>query len=116
MKRPILYVCAPYQTRTHEEALETDKAIGHALQLGWAPVFAPYLLNRFICEEEPSEREMALDCCMSLLEGSDAVLVVGDRRTNGMWKELARWERIRFNRREPSVLYWPCLRAPSGAA
>ena len=92
--KPVLYVCAPFATRTLAEAALTDAAIRGALELGYVPVFAPYLYDRVISDTFPSERELALQACEVLIAKSDAFLVVGDRLTAGMERDLAAWRKL----------------------
>jgi hypothetical protein len=99
MNRPLLYLCAPFATRTPDEAVATNQAIVRAVALGWVPVYAPYLLDRFLRDGKPGERALALECALGLLDRADALLVVGDRLTDGMRLELKRWR--------GSVFFWP---------
>lgn len=92
--RPLLYVCAPFRTRTLEEARATHAAIARALELGWAPVFGPLLLRDFLSDANPNERAAAIECDLAILRACNAVLVVGDRVTEGMRHELEAWRKM----------------------
>lgn len=92
MTRPVLYVCAPFRTRTPEEAERTDAAMRRALELGWAPIFAPMLYQPLgLRDDIPGERDAALAAAVGLLSVSHSVLVVGLRITEGMGLELDAW-------------------------
>ena len=101
MSRPILYVCAPFSTRTPDEAVATNQAIVRAVELGWCPLYTPYHFDRFLRDGNPDERAAALECAFGLLDQADTVLVVGSRLTDGMRLELARWR--------GSLAFWPDL-------
>jgi len=90
--RPILYLTAPYQTATEGEKALRLEAVRVAVARGWCPVFSPFLLERAYPEETPEVRVLALDCCLALLAVATALLVVGERRTEGMNVELSWWE------------------------
>lgn len=93
MSRPLLYVIAPYATRTPAEADRTDAAIRRGLELGWAPVFLPYVYRGILRDDMPAEREVALLACEGVIDKADAALVVGERITAGMDRDLAYYER-----------------------
>lgn len=107
--RPLLYVCAPYATATPDEVAERDRAIKSALEKGWCPIFGPYLLERFVDDNVPEEREAAIECDLAILAWCDALLVIGDRTTAGMQRELAAWERRVEDGQDAPSFTWPKL-------
>ncbi len=107
MTRPILYLCGPYQTATEgEEALRLE-VVRAAVDRGWCPVYAPFLLERAYPEETPEVRALALDCCVALLAAARVMLVVGERRTEGMVVELKWWAEWRTGC--GPIYQWPNL-------
>lgn len=94
MTRPLLYVCAPFRTRTLDEARATHDAIALALRLGWAPIFGPLLLRDFLSDANEDERAMAIECDTTILAACTAFLVVGERVTEGMRHEMKAWQAI----------------------
>jgi hypothetical protein len=114
--RQLLYVCAPWRTRTPEEEAATTAAIRWALKWGWCPVWAPSLLAPFLEDEDPDQRAVALRCAVALLAACDGVLVVGERRTDGMRYELEAWFKRRRRKPELSApLAWPQVAAGANA-
>ena len=89
MNRPLLAIVAPFGTRTLAERTKTEAAILGAAQRGYCPIFLPYVLREVLFENVPSDREVGLECSVSLVQRCDAVLVVGHRKTEGMARELA---------------------------
>lgn len=105
--RPLLYVTAPWRTRTPDEAAATDAAIRGALELGYFPVFSPYCLAPTgLRDDVPAERELVLEADLALLDRCDAVLLVGGRLTDGMQRELWHWAQTRG---ASGVYTWPDL-------
>lgn len=89
VSRPILYVCAPFATRTTQEQLKTNRVRLAAMGMGWAPLFAPAALSDLGLEEgNKADRAASLDVAVSLLLRSTACVVVGKRVTAGMEMEL----------------------------
>lgn len=92
MTRPLLYIAAPWKTRTLAEASLTHYAIGKAMGLGWAPIFTPLLFRDFLSDANENERAIAIECNAPVLAACHAILTVGDRITSGMAAELAWWK------------------------
>ena len=86
--RPLLYVIAPFSSATNRERGERWQAMKKALALGWAPVWAPGIYSSVLVDSQQGERDVAIDCAISLLRRSDAIIVLGDRITPGMKMEL----------------------------
>ena len=103
MSRPVLYVCAPYSTRTPDEAVDTLHAVRGAIERGYCPVFAPFMFERLLSDENPAQRATGIACGLTLLDHADAIVVVGERLTKGMRTELGRWRGPTF--------FWPELPA-----
>lgn len=102
--RAILYLCAPYATRTLVEHTQTQLAVRKAVSLGWAPIFYPFVMSPAgIDDAVPEQREAALECCEAVIPRCDAFLIVGMRETSGMSRDLAAW-----NGRGPTYK-WPDL-------
>lgn len=91
MTRPLIYVAAPFKTRTMAEARATHDAIALAMRLGWAPVFTPLLFRDFLSDANEDERSIAIECNAPILAACHALLVVGERVTTGMAAELTWW-------------------------
>lgn len=118
MSRPVLYIVAAFATATVRELERTACAIRRALELGWAPVFVPFIYRGLLRDEIPSEREVALLACESFIAKSDALLFVprddGAPPSSGMRRDLAAWERALFIPARPAF-EWPELPAPTSS-
>lgn len=113
-REKMLYVCAPWKTRTPAEEAETKKAVRAALEKGWAPVFLPFMYDTILDESDPEARELGLQACEAVLVRCDKILVIGSRITEGMQRELDLWDQWHswmFLNRKPLV--WPDL-PPAG--
>lgn len=109
--RPLLYVCAPWASRTPAEWEETKKAITSALALGWAPIFTPPMYDYRGDDSDLALREHGLQASESIIGHCGNVLVIGSRRTLGMERELDRWGKERLG--TWSKLHkWPDLGPP----
>lgn len=107
--RRLLYICAPWATRTPEEERETKEAVSVALKLGWAPIFVPLILGDI--DDEPAQRERALQTCEAVIDACDNCLVVNIYRaeeTAGMKRDLERWKL-----KDKQTFLWPLLPEPS---
>ena len=91
--RPLLYVCAPFRTRTEAEAEATDHVLRVAVARGWAPIFAPYCFRGIFSDEKPEEREAMLSVAQGVIQKCAAFYLVGQRVTEGMLRDIAAWEK-----------------------
>lgn len=103
----LLYICAPFQTAKTQEVRERLRAIDAALVLGWVPIFAPYLYAGILFDTDAGQRAIGLECAEAIVERCDALLIVGQRRTDGMRRELEVWRQDGFR-----TYQWPELLPP----
>ena len=96
MIRRIALLCAPFRTRTPEEAAELERVKARLVVRGWVPIFLPDTLAGVLDDEDETERRVALSCSesfvarMARVEGVSLV-VVGERMTEGMQGEASAW-------------------------
>lgn len=101
MSRPPCIVIAPWHGRSAAEAEKTDRAISWLIQLGWAPIFLPYALERALNDSRPSERSAALQCSVAVVQlvardPRAACFVVSEAGWSGGMKfDVETWEASR---------------------
>lgn len=113
MTRPVLYIVAPFATATIEEIERTERAIRRGLELGWAPIFVPFIYRGLLRDDIPGEREVALVSCEAFIEKADALLLVprmhGAPESGGMKRDLAAHNRRCTSREFVPNFIWPNL-------
>ena len=83
----LIYVCSPYRGRIRRNIQNAKKYCGAISLLGDAPV-APHLLySRFLDDDNPIERNIGMECALTLLEKCDEIYVFGGH-TEGMKLEI----------------------------
>ena len=83
---PTLYICSPWRTASLDEVGERWTAIKKAIDLGYAPIFAPWLYRSV------ADTEQALVLSRAWVSKCDAFLVVGDNITDGMKADIEAWD------------------------
>lgn len=98
--RPLLYVCAPWKNRTTDSMRRVRLAIEAAVDRGWAPIFAPFLLDvrradgtLLIDDSFELDRSIAFEIDHAILAKCDAFVVVSesDGLSDGMRRDLDAW-------------------------
>jgi hypothetical protein len=96
---PKVYVCSPFAARAgHMGETETnvEKALQYcrfALSRGKFPLAPHCYFPRFMDDDNPSERKLALHFGLRLLGGCREVWVFGERISEGMAGEIAEAKR-----------------------
>lgn len=87
------YICSPLSADTSEGVLQNMKnarayMFYAAEQMNYAARAPHAYLPMLLCDSVPSDRALALQFGLHLLEESDAVLVCGSHISNGMQSEI----------------------------
>lgn len=107
---PKIYICSPYKGDTEKN---TANAIGFcrfAVEHSYFPICPHVYLPRFMDENNPAERELALSFGIRLLQGCKEIWVFGSIISEGMRQEIMTANRYgikirRFNERLQEVKF-----------
>jgi len=86
--RPLVYICSPYRGDTKTNDANALRYCRFALSRGKFPVAPHVWLPRFMNDEIPAERELALSFGLRLLGQCSEVWVFGERISEGMAAEI----------------------------
>ena len=84
--RRAIYVCHPYSGDVMANIATCAKIARSIVDEGHLPMAPQLYLGRFI--DERTERETAMDCCLTMLRNCDEIRVYGDRISPGMRREI----------------------------
>lgn len=98
----VCLVIAPWRTATDAELMRLNRALNWLLACGWCPVFLPYALRDVLNDDQPGERETALNASAAFVRMVAAhrparAFVIGDRITAGMDLDIRQWKAHREN-------------------
>ena len=99
-KKELIYVCSPLYDKTREGIEKNMKKAAYYMDLikeqtGFKAIAPHSFLPKYLDDNIPQEREVALAFGLSVLKITSAVVVCGDRISNGMEAEIAKakeWE------------------------
>jgi hypothetical protein len=86
-EKKVIFVCSPFQNK--EVNVKKARACCRSvLNKGHVPL-APHLIYpQFLQDDKPEEREIGLDCGLTLMNLCDEVWVFGKEITSGMRREV----------------------------
>ncbi|GHV28212.1 hypothetical protein FACS18948_6840 [Clostridia bacterium] len=90
----IAYICSPYQNDPVRNAERAKGYCRHALRQGFVPLAVHLHYPQFLNENDPAQRQIGLDCGLTLLRKCDALFAYGNQITAGMKREIAEAERL----------------------
>jgi len=95
---PKVYICSPFAGETEANVGKALKYCRFALQKGKFPIAPHCYLPRFMDDENPTERELALSFGLRLLNDCRELWIFGSRISEGMKREIlaAKWRGIRI--------------------
>lgn len=95
-----VYICSPFAGDTETNVANALKYCRFALSKGKFPIAPHCYLPRFMDDNNPAERELAMSFGTRLLYDCREIWVFGGNITEGMKKEIlaAKWRNIRIRR------------------
>ncbi len=82
----VVYICHPYQADPDVNAQRVRGLCGRLVHEGYLPLASQLFLPQFL--DEPTERDLALRCCLRMVALADELYVYGEP-TEGMKLEIA---------------------------
>ena len=83
---PIVYICSPYSGDVERNTLTARRYSRYATEQGYVALAPHLLLPQYISEE--TERDLALNAGLRLLDMCQELWVCGDRISEGMKHEI----------------------------
>ena len=83
---PIVYICSPYSGDVERNTLAARRYSRYATEQGYVALAPHLLLPQYISEE--TERDLALNAGLRLLDMCQELWVCGDRISEGMKREI----------------------------
>lgn len=83
----LIYICSPYSGDVKTNTEKAKAYCRYAVEQGNVPIAPHLLFPQFIDEE--TERELALQMDLLLLEKCDEIWIFGEEVSNGMRAEIA---------------------------
>ncbi|GHU90014.1 hypothetical protein FACS1894202_09130 [Clostridia bacterium] len=95
---PKVYICSPFAGDTETNVANALKYCRFAVERGKFPIAPHCYLPRFMNDDNPAERELALSFGVRLLYDCTQLWIFGTRISEGMKCEIlaARWRNIRI--------------------
>ncbi len=90
----LVYIASPYAGDIEYNTKMTIEYCSYATSCNVCPVAPHLLFPRFLCENNPAEREKGIKMGLRLLASCDAIWVFGDQISEGMRREIAEAERL----------------------
>ncbi len=96
--RPIVYVCSPFSGDVVTNVANARRYCRFAVDSGYIPIAVHLLYPRFMNDDDPEERELALFFGTAVMSKCSEVWVFGDRISSGMASEItrAKWKNYRI--------------------
>jgi len=86
---PRVYIASPYKGDTETNVQNALRYCRFAVEQGYFPLAPHCYLPRFMDDDNPSERELALSFGLRLLNSCKELWVFGERISEGMRREIA---------------------------
>ncbi len=86
--RPWVYICSPYSGDVEANIQNARRYSRYALEQGKIPITPHLLYPQFMDDEDPEERELALQICIILMRSCREVWIFGNVISEGMLKEI----------------------------
>ena len=95
-----VYICSPFAGDTETNAANALRYCRFAIGKGKFPIAPHCYLPRFMDDDDPAERELALSFGIQLLYECRALWIFGNRISDGMKKEIlaAKWRGIKIKK------------------
>ena len=84
-----VYICSPFKGDVETNTANAIRYCRFAVEKGYFPIAPHVYLPRFMDDDVPAERELALSFGLRLLGGCKAVWVFGEYVSEGMKREIA---------------------------
>ena len=98
--RPLVYICSPYSGDVERNQERACRFSRFALEQGQIPLVPHLMYPRFMNDDDPAERDLALFMDVVLMGKCQELWVLGDVITEGMRMEIEtarrRRQRIRY--------------------
>ena len=85
---PKVYICSPFRGDTEKNTANILRYCRFAVEQGYFPIAPHAYLPRFMDDDNPSERELALSFGIRLLGGCKELWIFGGEITEGMKREI----------------------------
>lgn len=86
--RPLVYICSPYSGDVEANTEKTECFCRFALDQGNIPIAPHLMFPRFMNDDDPAERDLAIFMGIVLMGKCQEVWVLGDAVSAGMQKEI----------------------------
>ena len=87
-QKPLVYICSPYAGDTEGNTRRARLYSRYAALRGAIPVASHLLYPQFLRDDVREEREIGMDCAMTLLALCDEIWVFGEHISRGMAAEI----------------------------
>lgn len=98
MKKPIVYICAPYSgtpERIQENIAKVRKYCCMAAAQGFAPFAAHLAICGFLNDNIPEQRQLGIEIDEAFMEKCNELWVFGSRISSGMTAEIEWFKRAK---------------------
>ena len=91
---PVVYICSPYSGDVNRNTEMTRRYSRYAIDQGFIPITPPLWLPGILSEE--TERDLAINIDLRLLELTQELWICGDVISKGMEQEIAHARELRL--------------------
>ncbi|MCW6681591.1 DUF4406 domain-containing protein [Aerococcaceae bacterium NML160702] len=85
-RKQLAYICAPFRGDVEQNIEKAKEYARYVYELGYIPV-TPHVMFPFLDDDNPAEREIAMQMDMELLSKCEYMYIFG-KMTEGMRKEF----------------------------
>lgn len=87
-QKPLVYICSPYAGDREENTRRARLYSRYVISCGAIPFASHLLYPQFLRDDVQEERQIGMECGMTLLALCDEIWVFGDRISKGMAAEI----------------------------